>query len=95
MGGDGDERGLVARPCEELSADRKSGVACEDEIEPIEGRVDVRTPCRGTRLPSIEPVDGQLITAEELADLGMASAPRYGRSRRRVTCGFRGRVGEI
>lgn len=31
-----------------------------------------RTPCRGTRLPSAEPVDGRLINSEELAALAEA-----------------------
>jgi integrase len=35
----------------------------------LERDLIARTPCRGARLPSVEPVDGHLITAEELADL--------------------------
>jgi integrase len=35
----------------------------------VERDLIARTPCRGTRLPSFDPVDAHLITSEELADL--------------------------
>ncbi len=35
----------------------------------VERDLIARTPCRGTRLPAVEPVEAHLITSEELADL--------------------------
>lgn len=37
-----------------------------------------RTPCRGTRLPAVEPTDGHLITSEELAVLAEGLGDLYG-----------------